>query len=285
MAFFKVAVLTTILGLTLGAPQSQSSLNDLEYEQALARGEMFDPNPVYNYAFQVADDEAQTYIAKQEARDGADVTGEYSYVDANGALITVRYIGNSDGYSETREVQENFVTIRAQPVRAQSSFSSSSSSNSGSSSASNSARRVTTTSTTSSSGSNDRLVGQVVQQIRPAVQRVVTTETSSSSANADDDLVARIVAQLTPFIQQTVSNSVNGQQTTTTRRVVQAAPRPVQQQQTVTRTVVAAAPIPVARPAVTKTTSSSSTTQGIFGVSGANNIRFDTPDFNYAFDL
>jgi len=60
----------------------------------------FQANPVYAYSYQVADDSEQTYIAKQEDRDGSDVTGEYSYVDPNGALITVRYRADETGYTE-----------------------------------------------------------------------------------------------------------------------------------------------------------------------------------------
>jgi len=43
----------------------------------------------------------------------------YSYVDPLGSLITVRYTAGPDGYVETRNVQEDFVSIRqaAAPVR------------------------------------------------------------------------------------------------------------------------------------------------------------------------
>ena len=47
-------------------------------------------NPSYTYSYQVADEEAQTYIAQTESRDNSVVTGEYSYVDPLGSLITVR---------------------------------------------------------------------------------------------------------------------------------------------------------------------------------------------------
>ena len=44
----------------------------------------------YTYAYQVAAEEEQTYIAKQESRENDVVQGEYSYVDPLGTLITVR---------------------------------------------------------------------------------------------------------------------------------------------------------------------------------------------------
>ena len=49
----------------------------------------FQPNPSYTYSYQVAADETQTYIAHNENRKDGAVTGEYSYVDPYGTLITV----------------------------------------------------------------------------------------------------------------------------------------------------------------------------------------------------
>ena len=39
----------------------------------------------------MATDETQTYTTQTENRDGDKVNGEYSYADANGALVTVKY--------------------------------------------------------------------------------------------------------------------------------------------------------------------------------------------------
>jgi len=44
---------------------------------------MFDENPVYNYNYKVADEQEQTYLSLEEARQDGVVTGSYSYVDAN----------------------------------------------------------------------------------------------------------------------------------------------------------------------------------------------------------
>ncbi|CAB4054360.1 unnamed protein product [Lepeophtheirus salmonis] len=73
--------------------------------------EFFDANPQYNFEYKVASEDTQTYITQQESRDGDFVTGAYTYVDANGALVTVNYEAGPDGYTETREVKEGFVTI------------------------------------------------------------------------------------------------------------------------------------------------------------------------------
>merc|ERR1712025_620914 len=73
--------------------------------------------PVYNFEYKVADDKAQTYISQEEARDGDNLSGTYSYVDADGGLVTVNYEAGPMGYSETREVQDGFVQIRAKPIQ------------------------------------------------------------------------------------------------------------------------------------------------------------------------
>ena len=74
-------------------------------------------NPQYQFKYQVSDENQQTYIAHDEARDGSAVTGQYSYVDPLGSLIIVKYTADDNGYQETREVQEGFVSIRARPVK------------------------------------------------------------------------------------------------------------------------------------------------------------------------
>merc|ERR550539_2048054 len=69
----------------------------------------------YQYSYKVADEEAQTYLNKDETRNGDNVQGTYSYVDATGGLVTVTYTAGPDGYNEQREVQKGFVTMRNIP--------------------------------------------------------------------------------------------------------------------------------------------------------------------------
>jgi len=196
MFMLKVAFIGVLFAGALARPQDLGP-NDPGY--------MHDPHPIYQYKYQVSDDEKQTYIAHEENRDGSEVQGSYSYVDPLGSLITVTYTANeADGYNEERSVQEGFVTIRS--------------------------------STTGSS-----------TLIEPTVQ-VVETRTSQ------DDLVARIIAELTPFISSTVSSTLAGQQAAvaTTRRVVAVAPQPAV-----------------------------STTAGIFGDGGPNNVVVETPTYGF----
>merc|ERR1739848_238959 len=67
--------------------------------------------PNYAYEFKVADDDELTYITHNEARDGDDVTGVYSYVDPTGALVTVNYQAGAMGYSQTLEKQDGAVDV------------------------------------------------------------------------------------------------------------------------------------------------------------------------------
>merc|ERR1711936_852659 len=71
----------------------------------------------YNFEYKVAEDEDQVYIQQNEARDGNELTGTYSFVDPRGALITVNYEAGPMGYSETREEKLSFVEIRSKPAR------------------------------------------------------------------------------------------------------------------------------------------------------------------------
>merc|ERR1711935_888955 len=108
-----------LMPLCLGSPlEGFGDATDVEIAEI--RGgtylEGFDENPQYNFNYKVADDLEQTYIARDEAREGENVRGSYSYVDPLGSLITVTYTAGSEGYQETREIQENFVTINQRPT-------------------------------------------------------------------------------------------------------------------------------------------------------------------------
>merc|ERR1719384_1234348 len=69
----------------------------------------------YQYSYKVSDEEAQTYLNKDETRDGDNVQGTYSYVGSTGALVTVTYTAGPDGYNEERSVERGFVTMRNIP--------------------------------------------------------------------------------------------------------------------------------------------------------------------------
>jgi len=91
----------------------------LEAERRAAAEAASDSNSPakYNFEYKVADDQDQTYITQNEARDGDELQGTYSFVDPRGALVTVNYEAGPEGYSETREEKLGFVEIRSKPVR------------------------------------------------------------------------------------------------------------------------------------------------------------------------
>merc|ERR1712045_290510 len=196
MAFRIVLGLLAVSGVSLAAPYEEPAQNfselDAEADPRIGKAinsspaeSRIDPyyneNPSYTYAYQVADQERQTYIAQTESRDGTLVQGEYSYVDPNGSLITVQYEADEDGYRETRNVQANFLTAY----------------------------------------SGDASFGKVeavapkpapkpVVYTKPAPKPVVAFKPAPPAPKAanNDDLVARIISQLTPFIKDTVSSAI-----------------------------------------------------------------------------
>merc|ERR1712066_1121563 len=119
----KLLLVLLVVPLCLAAPQvgfGDASDQEIAEIRAGSYLETVDDNPQYNFQYKVADDKEQTYIAMDEERAGDTVSGTYSYVDPLGSLIVVTYTAGPMGYQETREVQENFVTIRARPARTQS---------------------------------------------------------------------------------------------------------------------------------------------------------------------
>merc|ERR1719445_1686580 len=131
----------------------------------------------YNFEYKVADKDAQTYISQSEDRDGDSLTGTYSYVNPDGALITVNYEAGPMGYTQTSSEQAGFVDIKPKPVKvATSSLSAASGSTSVASN--------TGVSTTSSSSSVDQsaLISQIIAALQPQINTAVQSAISSSTA-------------------------------------------------------------------------------------------------------
>merc|ERR1712021_25445 len=162
--------------------------------------------PVYNFQYKVADDGEQSYISQEEARDGDDVSGSYSYVDADGALVTVNYKAGAMGYSETRDKQEGFVQMRARPVRTQTlaveNSAAGTAARAQAAQAVQAARRLEsarqeaarletsrlTASRQSSSINQNAIISQVISSLQPlitrAVEGAITSSSSGSSVNS-----------------------------------------------------------------------------------------------------
>merc|ERR1711899_30639 len=141
-------------------------------------------DPVYNFEYKVADDEEKTYIARNENRDGNELSGSYSFIDATGALVTVDYTAGVNGYAETRSKEAGKVQMKAVPAWdgplagleeasgavAVAKTSTSSSSRFGSSSGSRTSSAITST---SSSGSQSDLIAQILAALTPQINSAV----------------------------------------------------------------------------------------------------------------
>merc|ERR1712050_408882 len=138
-------------------------------------------DPVYNFEYKVADDVEKTYISKNEERDGNELSGSYSFIDATGALVTVDYTAGVNGYAETRSKEAGKVTMKAVPAWdgplagleeasgavAVAKGATSSSSRFGSSSGSRSS------SVTTSSSSQSDLIAQILAALTPQINSAV----------------------------------------------------------------------------------------------------------------
>merc|ERR1711963_845324 len=141
-------------------------------------------DPVYNFEYKVADDEEKTYISRNENRDGDELSGSYSFIDATGALVTVDYTAGVNGYAETRSKEAGKVQMKAVPAWdgplagleeasgavAVAKTSTSSSSRFGSSSGSRTSSAITST---SSSGSQSDLIAQILAALTPQINSAV----------------------------------------------------------------------------------------------------------------
>merc|ERR1712024_173638 len=138
-------------------------------------------DPVYNFEYKVADDTEKTYISRNEERDGNELSGSYSFIDATGALVTVDYTAGVNGYAETRSKEAGKVTMKAVPAWdgplagleeasgavAVAKGATSSSSRFGSSSGSRSSSAI------SSSSSQSDLIAQILAALTPQINSAV----------------------------------------------------------------------------------------------------------------
>merc|ERR1712024_193196 len=138
-------------------------------------------DPVYNFEYKVADDTEKTYISRNEKRDGNELSGSYSFIDATGALVTVDYTAGVNGYAETRSKEAGKVAMKAVPAWdgplagleeasgavAVAKGATSSSSRFGSSSGSRSSSAI------SSSSSQSDLIAQILAALTPQINSAV----------------------------------------------------------------------------------------------------------------
>merc|ERR1712233_291164 len=140
-------------------------------------------NPVYNFEYKVADDEERTYISRNEERDGNELSGSYSFIDATGALVTVDYTAGVNGYAETRSKEAGKVTMKAVPA-----WDGPLAGLEEASGAVSVAKGSTSSSSRFGSSSGSR-----------------SSSSAISSSSSQSDLIAKILAALTPQINSAVA--------------------------------------------------------------------------------
>merc|ERR1711981_890358 len=141
-------------------------------------------DPVYNFEYQVADDTEKTYISRNEERDGNELSGSYSFIDATGALVTVDYTAGVNGYAETLSKEAGKVTMKAVPA-----WDGPLAGVEEPSGAVSVAKGATSSSSRFGSSSGSRSSSAI----------------SSSSSSSQSDLIAQILAALTPQINSAVA--------------------------------------------------------------------------------
>jgi hypothetical protein len=139
-------------------------------------------DPVYNFEYKVADDDKQTYISRNEQRDGNELSGSYSFIDATGALVTVDYTAGVNGYAETRSKEAGKVTMKAVPA-----WDGPLAGLEEASGAVSVAKGATSSSSRFGSSSGSR------------------SSSAISSGSSQSDLIAQILAALTPQINSAVA--------------------------------------------------------------------------------
>merc|ERR1712066_734508 len=141
-------------------------------------------DPVYNFEYKVADENEKTYISRSESRDGNELQGTYSFVDAAGALVTVDYTAGVNGYAETRSKEAGKAQMKAVPA-----WDGPLAGVEEASGAVAVAKGSTSSSSRFASSSGSRSSSAI----------------SSSSSSSQSDLIAQILAALTPQINSAVA--------------------------------------------------------------------------------
>merc|ERR1711909_94305 len=150
-------------------------------------------DPVYNFEYKVADDQEKTYISRNEERDGNELSGSYSFIDATGALVTVDYTAGVNGYAETRSKEAGKVTMKAVPA-----WDGPLAGLEEASGAVSVAKGATSSSSRFGSSSGSRSSSS-------AISSGIRSSSAISSSSSQSDLIAKILAALTPQINSAVA--------------------------------------------------------------------------------
>jgi hypothetical protein len=76
---------------------------------------LLQPNPHYQFAFDVKDDEFTNYQNRKEQREGGKISGSYSVVDSDGFIRTVKYTADPLEVCSIHSILSGCMTFQMQP--------------------------------------------------------------------------------------------------------------------------------------------------------------------------
>merc|ERR1712021_211952 len=187
---------------SMSRSRSAEAAERAAFEAELAGANVEGPTarPVYNFQYKVADDGEQTYISQEEARDGDNVSGSYSYVDADGALVTVNYEAGAMGYSETRDKQAGFVQMRARPVRTKTVAVDNS--------AAVTAARAQTAKAAAAARRSESARQEAARQESARLEASRLTASRQSSSINQNAIISQVISSLQPLITRAVEGAI-----------------------------------------------------------------------------
>merc|ERR1712180_343307 len=274
------AIAEAVAQALAGSRRTGSRFGGATGAASLATGDTQEENygpAQYDFTYKVSDDERQTYIARQENRNGDDVTGSYNFIDPTGALVTVNYEAGPMGYSETRDVEKGAVQMREIPGAWTGPLA-------GVDDVQTTGAAVAARKPSSGSLSQADIIAQIIAALEPKIDSAVASavgasQSSSSisssssglgrssfsntrsSSSGQDNIINSVISSLQPRINSAVNSVISSS------RSVQAVPRS------------RVAPVGVrGRPQATV----GGNLQGVFGAEGSS-VRVETPEFAFEF--
>ncbi|XP_014250404.1 cuticle protein 21-like [Cimex lectularius] len=95
MSYLGISVFAILLALSVVQAQYLANYPRVVQAPVAVGGDTFDPNPRYNFEYQVQDPTTGDFKSQRESRDGDVVQGSYSLLEADGTTRVVEYTADS----------------------------------------------------------------------------------------------------------------------------------------------------------------------------------------------
>merc|ERR1712117_675254 len=133
--------------------------------------------------------------------------------------------------------------------------------------------------------SSETLISEVAREIEATIRAVARSEANSASSSSVEIIVGSILDDIRPSVRQTVRTMIstrfeifNVDDSSFVEKITEYTREQVQY--FVEQSKIPAQP---AKPVLNKSAVGSGSLQSIFGISGANNVRVETPGYRYAY--